>query len=720
MREVTRNEILKIFSISLIFVCSSFSGCLSSEIEQRIEPESIETEPESLLNPMNRETLFLPYSSKIAEPQQIDYFSSMVEKNRENSKHNYSIPKRGGNWTLYFVCSDGSRITYESNNSGEFYCQSTNETLKGEKFTTSWIAYRHREIIKDFALVSAISYFMTGDENESKIAVDILLQYSQIYPSLPITDKRNHSGDEGGKLTTQSLDEAILLIDFAWVYHLVKPVMNSSEKLAVENNLLVAGLEVLDSPGNLEKNALSNWYTYHNSAKGIIAAATGNISLLNESLFSSGGLLFQIQNGFDLDGFWHEGSLAYHNYTLNAMALHLDSSHYLGVDLYDYNWENRVGNLMHISTPFSAHLQLMKPTGEFPKLNDDINGLDIGDVRELLEYSNLHWNNSIFDFYLDLARSKNIVPSLRSMIWMSSISDSSTNPELNEWTPESKDFNDFGVSIIRKNGVFVLVDYGPHGGWHGHRDKLNIEVSTILGDLISDPGTVPYSLDSSREWYRSTYAHSTMLIGDSEQVEASGYILTSEHNSDFSMLVVGYNDSRFNAFVYRGIVVVPLNDSGLIIFDFIHVELGKSTNISRIFHFSDIFPESSGFSNSSTPPIPDVIDKYTDLKSKNIIHETFHQFDYNLGNNIYSSLWIGDGDELFTGFSESSDLMVLQRSGVVDSSHTFLTFHHIGNVDTTFESQSIQFNRTAHTVIFPIGEKMHQFTWNGSKLEHSI
>ena len=68
------------------------------------------------------------------------------------NNQNYSIPKRGGNWTLYFVCSDGSRIIYESNHSGEFYCQSTNETLRGEKYTSSWTAYRHREIITDFAL----------------------------------------------------------------------------------------------------------------------------------------------------------------------------------------------------------------------------------------------------------------------------------------------------------------------------------------------------------------------------------------------------------------------------------------------------------------------------------------------------------------------------------------------------------------------------------------
>ena len=90
-----RNEVFKIFSISLIFVCSSFSGCLSSENEHQIDSESVETEPEKILNPMNRETLFLPDSLRINEPQQIDYFSSMVEKNHKNSDQNYSIPKQG-------------------------------------------------------------------------------------------------------------------------------------------------------------------------------------------------------------------------------------------------------------------------------------------------------------------------------------------------------------------------------------------------------------------------------------------------------------------------------------------------------------------------------------------------------------------------------------------------------------------------------------------------
>ena len=711
MGGVILKEGYKILFILLIFIGSTFSGCLSGEIEEHIEPDLI-------LNPMNRETLFFDGAPEINEISQKEYFSSIIQKNKENLEDNYSIPDQGGNWSLFFVCSDGSKISYESNQSTKFYCPSTNETLEGEKYISSWRAYRHREIIKDFALISAISYLMTGDKNESKIAIDILLQYSVLYSTLLITDKQNQSGDEGGKLTTQSLDEAILLIDLAWIYHLVKPEMESSEKFAVENNLLMAGIKVLDSPGNLKKDPLSNWYTYHNSAKGIIAAATDNISLLNESLYSSRGLIFQIQNGFDQDGFWHESSLAYQNYTLTAMALHLESSYFLGVDLYDYTWEDSDNDLIHISLPFSAHLQLMKPTGEFPQLNDDMNGLNIADIRDLLEYSNSHWDNPIFDFYLDLARSRNINNSLRSMIWMSSIND--LDSEIGEWTPESKDFNEFGVSIIRKNGVFILVDFGRHGGWHGHRDKLNIEVSTIEGDLISDPGTVSYSLDSSREWYRSTYAHSTVLIGDSEQLETSGYILLSEHNSNYSMIVVGYNDSRFNAFVYRGIVVMPLEDSGLIIFDFIHVELGISSNISRIFHFTDILPKSLNIENSSIPPIPDVITKYTDLKLKNTIDESFHQFNYSLEGNTYSSIWMNDGDELFTGPCESGDLMVLQRSDVATSSNTFFTFHHIGDDETLFNSQAIEFNRTSHSVSFLNNGEMHQFSWNGSELKYSI
>ena len=49
-----------------------------------------------------------------------------------------------------------------------------------------------------------------------------------------------------------------------------------------------------------------------------------------------------------------------------------------------------------MNTPFFAHLQ-MKPNGKFPKLNDDMNGLDIGDVRDLLEYSQLYPSLPITD-----------------------------------------------------------------------------------------------------------------------------------------------------------------------------------------------------------------------------------------------------------------------------------------------------------------------------------
>ena len=80
------------------------------------------------------------------------------------------------------------------------------------------ISYRHREISK-IAINSAFSYYLTNESSDGKLAVDILLTYAEFYNDLPIQDKYGDIGLSGGKLTRQSLDEAVLLIDF--VRHII-------------------------------------------------------------------------------------------------------------------------------------------------------------------------------------------------------------------------------------------------------------------------------------------------------------------------------------------------------------------------------------------------------------------------------------------------------------------------------------------------------------------
>ena len=268
-------------------------------------------------------------------------------------------------------------------------------------------------------------------------------------------------------------------------------------------------------------------------------------------------------------------------------------------------------------------LRLIKPNGDLPKLNDDINGMNIGDIRDLLEFTNRNWDDPIISYYIEMSRLRNPVHSIKSAIWMESF-------EINNWIPQSTDFLDFGVSIIRMNGVFVLIDYGPHGGWHGHRDKLNIEISSSFGDIIRDPGNVPYSLDSSREWYRSTYAHSTVILGDNNQLETSGNLVHSDYSSNYSSIVVSYSDSRYNATVFRGIVVIPLSENSVFILDFFKVILDGNISITRVSHFSDAFhnDEISSLNSLNSDqyvlPLPSEIEKYVDLKKDNRIEKILH------------------------------------------------------------------------------------------------
>ena len=87
----------------------------------------------------------------------------------------------------------------------------------------------------------------------------------------------------------------------------------------ISSNLINPMVATLYLPSNQNKDSISNWFTYHNAATAMAAVSLDNYSLLNQSLNQDNGFYHQIENGFDDNGFWHEGSVAYQNYTLSAM-----------------------------------------------------------------------------------------------------------------------------------------------------------------------------------------------------------------------------------------------------------------------------------------------------------------------------------------------------------------------------------------------------------------
>ncbi len=72
------------------------------------------------------------------------------------------------------------------------------------------------------------------------------------------------------------------------------------------------------------------------------------------------------------------------------------------------------------------------------------------------------------------------------------------------------------------DATWLCLKYGPHGGGHGHPDKLNFVLYSRGQILGVDPGTAAYGVPIQNEWYKSTLAHNTLVVDEENQKPAEG------------------------------------------------------------------------------------------------------------------------------------------------------------------------------------------------------
>jgi hypothetical protein len=75
------------------------------------------------------------------------------------------------------------------------------------------------------------------------------------------------------------------------------------------------------------------------------------------------------------------------------------------------------------------------------------------------------------------------------------------------------------------DSFFFILDYGPHGAWHGHPDKLSFEVYRRGEAIIVDSGSEGYYDPQHWTWNRRSVAHNTITRGDQDHDEVRGRYL---------------------------------------------------------------------------------------------------------------------------------------------------------------------------------------------------
>jgi len=92
----------------------------------------------------------------------------------------------------------------------------------------------------------------------------------------------------------------------------------------------------------------------------------------------------------------------------------------------------------------------------------------------------------------------------------------------------SRLFDDVGYAVLRSpDGSWqAVLDAGPHGGSHGHLDKLGLYLYGPDGPWQPAPGVPPYASSLRKGYYARTLAHPTVQVDGLDQAESSGTIVS--------------------------------------------------------------------------------------------------------------------------------------------------------------------------------------------------
>lgn len=418
------------------------------------------------------------------------------------------IPPSTGRHSATYVCP-ACMETLKTLSATEHQCPKCSKIHSGLPYDARTYGGRHDELASAARDLGLATLFF-DNKAYARRALRILLAYADAYDGLPLLDVRGGQAASGAKVHDQTLNEAIWLIDIAWAYDLVlgAGVGSPTERAKVEG-LLRKSAATVERYNPLK----SNWQTWHNAGLISVALCLQDEALLDKVLNGDGGFYYQMEHSVLSDGAWYEGSWSYHSYTLSAMVRIAEAAWHSGIDLY---------KAPELKAMFEAPFKCLMPNGRAPATND---GMEQGPSSMHCEIAAGRYGDPIFqDFVAKLTKRTGYEALFVGM----------ENPKRHANALSSDVMDASGLAFLRVGEQFVSLDFGPHGGGHGHRDKLAVNYFTFGRTVAPDPGRGwPYNLPIHRQWYKMTLSHNTVVVDEAPQAECEGNLESSDFSGDY-------------------------------------------------------------------------------------------------------------------------------------------------------------------------------------------
>jgi hypothetical protein len=433
-------------------------------------------------------------------------------------------------WRHDFYSRDtGEHLVYDPASPDAFLDPLTGQYENDAAQHKAWVLFTHERTHRLMRSLGFL-YALTGDERYARWVADGMRRAVEMFRHRELREGNNTEA-----LYFQPLYDAPALIMLCDAYSLTRKSTAYTED---DHRAILQGIFEEGIPYQikfLDKTGVHNMTCYVAAALARVGLEFDRKDWLERGLYADKcGLRDLVLNGAPAgpdgkaDGFWYEGTMFYHHYSLLPL-----------ITLFEI--DRRVGGRVssdpevraRLEEMFAAPVALADQSLRLPTVGDlgAPKVMSVPAYRHLYEYAAGRLNPGRFGPTLAAAYAHGIPRnSLAALAYGPDTLPAPQFPDGDTIMPRP------GFGVLRRSTPegpwYLLFKSGPHGAGHDHPDKLEFALNA-LGQIISpDLGTAGYALNAIHPFYRSTFSHNTLFVDGKNQATVKDASLTWRPDAD--------------------------------------------------------------------------------------------------------------------------------------------------------------------------------------------
>ncbi|WP_298237887.1 alginate lyase family protein [uncultured Algibacter sp.] len=404
---------------------------------------------------------------------------------------------------------------------------------------------------------AGVLYQILDDEKYAKYVKDMLMQYEEMYKTLPLHPKTRSYAR--GKLFWQCLNDSNWLVYVSQAYDCVYNYLSEEERNTLETNLFrpFADHISINSPQFYQR--VHNHSTWGNAAVGMIGLVMNDQELIERALYGikdvgldktakdddggflnkngKAGFLANIEEPFSPDGYYNEGPY-YQRYAMYPFLIFAEGLHNVKPELKIFEYKEGV-----LLKSINTLLNLSDADGEFFTLNDGQKGMSYYN-NALVTAVDISYHFGAQDpGLLSIASAQDRVLLDNSGL---AVALGIKNDKARPFNKKSINLSDGsngkqgGVAVLRNKDIELVFKYTAQGSSHGHYDKLSYSLYENGEEILQDYGLSRFVnieqkgggnyLKENKTWAKQTIAHNTVIQNETSHFNGK-YEIGSQYHS---------------------------------------------------------------------------------------------------------------------------------------------------------------------------------------------